>query len=172
MGEGPPRSACRGRSQTARCCCDSKGHGGEQLWKRRCARGRQVSVEKVNESEPLNSDRREAHARTQFTFLGYTFRPRGRRTAMDELLWSLLQISTAQSLRSLRSGFRRGGVQEALAARRPQLHVAMASWQKTATLVCPLARLWSRWRSGDGGRVNREVHARFCQRLEGILPAC
>jgi hypothetical protein len=52
MGVGPPRSVCRHRSQTARCCCGPKDHGGEQLGKRRRPRGRQVSVEKVNESEP------------------------------------------------------------------------------------------------------------------------
>jgi hypothetical protein len=52
MGVGPPRSVCRHGSQTTQCCCGSKDHGGEQLGKRRCQRGRQVSVEKVNESEP------------------------------------------------------------------------------------------------------------------------
>src|SRR5579862_7015877 len=51
MGDGPPRSVCRHRSQTTQCCCGSKDHGGEQLGKRR-PRGRHVSVEKVNESKP------------------------------------------------------------------------------------------------------------------------
>src|ERR1700730_9203037 len=51
MGEGPPRSVCRHRSQTTQCCCGSKGHGGEQL-RIYGALGRQVCVEKVNRSKP------------------------------------------------------------------------------------------------------------------------
>jgi hypothetical protein len=52
MGDGPPKSACRGRLQTATSCGGVKSPRGERCWKRRKL-FRQVGLEETNASKPL-----------------------------------------------------------------------------------------------------------------------
>jgi len=52
MGEGPPGSVCRHGPQTAQMLLWSKRPWWWAIWEKALLQGRQVSVEKVNESEP------------------------------------------------------------------------------------------------------------------------
>src|ERR1700722_1829720 len=46
----------------------------------------------------------------------------------------------------------------------------MASGEKTAAVVRPLARLWQSHRTDAGSRMTGDCHVRFCERLGAKLP--
>jgi RNA-directed DNA polymerase len=64
--------------------------------------GLRLNLEKSGIVYCKNSGRREAHARKQFTFLGYTFRPRGAKDRYGKLFQGFLPAVSLEALKKMR----------------------------------------------------------------------
>lgn len=86
---------------------------------------------------------------------------------MVELLRTLLSISDAASLRSLRSQTAMLGttqIPQACGSATPAI-LAAADRPATPAAVHPLARFWKSQGSDDGSRMTGDCHVRFCEGL-------
>lgn len=205
--------------------CLSEKHANsvkEKIAQRLAACGLELHAEKTRIVYCKDANRKEQHPLVQFTFLGFTFRPRYARSRTGALFTSFLPaVSAAATQRMLRQirwwhlPRRTPATLSEIAAdcdstltgwwnyygsfcgsvMRPvfrHFDQALAYWarRKFKSLrshrvrshhwIAALARrepqLFVHWRYreangyNNGSRVNREVHARFCERPRGQLP--